>query len=221
MPRAALICSRLAFPFLLAGLIAGCSEAAPERPDTPFDFYVLALSWSPSYCAVEGPDANRQQCEAEPAREFVVHGLWPQNESGWPEFCPLDEDDRFVPEELARQYLDIMPSVGLIGHQWRKHGSCTGLDQRGYLDTTREAFERISIPAVQELVRNGEADPHAVEASFIAANAGLPSDAVAVTCADGHIMEVRLCLSQDFGWRACPEVDRRACRADFQAMPLP
>lgn len=221
MPRAALIRSRLALPILLAGLLAGCSEASRDSQSAPFDFYVLALSWSPSYCAVEGPDANRQQCEAQPARAFVVHGLWPQNESGWPEFCALDEADRFVPADLARQYLDIMPSIGLIGHQWRKHGSCTGLNQRGYLEATRDAFERISVPGAGELVRNDEADPDGVEASFIAANQGLTSDAVAVTCAEGHIMEVRLCLGRDFGWRSCPEVDRRACRADRQAMPLP
>ncbi len=221
MPRAALIRGRLALPIALAGLLAGCSDATPTAPSAAFDFYVLALSWSPSYCAVEGLDANRQQCEAEPAREFVVHGLWPQNESGWPEFCPLDEADRFVPADLARQYLDIMPSIGLIGHQWRKHGSCTGLDQRAYLETTRDAFERISIPSTGDMVWNGEADPDAIEASFIDANQGLPSDAVAVTCAEGHIMEVRLCLGQDFGWRSCPEVDRRACRADLQTMPLP
>ncbi len=221
MPRAALIRTRLALPLILAGLLAGCSDTTPTAQSAAFDFYVLALSWSPSYCAVEGPDANRQQCEAEPARAFVVHGLWPQNESGWPEFCPLDEADRFVPADLARSYLDIMPSVGLIGHQWRKHGSCTGLDQRGYLDATRAAFERISIPSASEYVREGLADPDAVEASFIAANQGLSPDTVAVTCADGHIMEVRLCLGPDFGWRSCPEVDRRACRAERQAMPLP
>jgi ribonuclease T2 len=44
-----------------------------------------------------------------------------------------------VPSQLGRDYLDLLPSMGLIGHQWRKHGSCSGLTQRDYFDVTRAA----------------------------------------------------------------------------------
>lgn len=178
---------------------------------------MLSLSWSPSYCAIEGADANRQQCGAEPAHGFVVHGLWPQNESGWPEFCPLDEADRFVPDDLGRDYLDIMPSMGLIGHQWRKHGSCSGLDQRGYLEATRAAWEAMAIPEMA----TGRVDPAEVEAAFVAANDGLPEDGIAIACADGHVTEARICMTTDLAFRACPEVDARACRASSLSMPAP
>ena len=52
-----------------------------------FDYYVLALSWSPSYCqAAQERAPNRapdQQCSGRPF-SFVVHGLWPQYERGFP-----------------------------------------------------------------------------------------------------------------------------------------
>ena len=79
-----------------------------------FDFYVLALSWSPAYCQIEGSNANRKQCAEDRDLGFVVHGLWPQFETGYPEFCPTRQPDR-VPADLGGDYLDIVPSMGLIG----------------------------------------------------------------------------------------------------------
>ncbi len=152
----------------------------------------------------------------------MVHGLWPQFESGWPEFCALAEADRFVPEALVDDYVDIVPSAGLIGHQWRKHGSCSGLDQAGYLAATRTAYERIAVPEVDALVGPDElVDPDDLEALFLDANEGMAADGIAISCTDGHVMEARVCLTTDYTFRSCLEVDRRACRADGQSMPLP
>ena len=55
--------------------------------DGDFDFYVLALSWSPSYCAIEGDGADPAQCANGRPYAFVVHGLWPQYEKGYPRDC--------------------------------------------------------------------------------------------------------------------------------------
>ena len=73
------------------------------RSGTGFDFYVLSLSWSPSYCEAEGDDANRQQCEAARPYAFVVHGLWPQFERGFPQECATDEPK--VPQRDAARAL--------------------------------------------------------------------------------------------------------------------
>ncbi|MFN6943265.1 MAG: ribonuclease T2 family protein, partial [Parvibaculum sp.] len=121
-------------------------SAVSEVPQgSGFDFYVLSLSWSPTFCDSEAAGRNREQCGPGTDFGWVVHGLWPQNEKGWPENCPTPEGSR-VPERIGRTVIDIMPSMGLIGHQWRKHGSCSGLSQRDYFSATRAAFEAIRLP---------------------------------------------------------------------------
>ncbi|MCV0397757.1 MAG: ribonuclease [Rhizobiaceae bacterium] len=184
-----------------------------------FDFWVLSLSWSPSYCEAKGDDANRQQCASPGKHAFIVHGLWPQFERGWPEFCDSREPDR-VPDRLVSEMLDIMPSAGLIGHQWRKHGSCSGLSQRDYFRGVRAARGRVEIPtALDSIDQRRMVEPDAVEEAFRDANPGLGADAIAVTCDGGLLREVRICMSKNFTFRACPEVDRRGCRHDETQMP--
>jgi len=209
----------------LAALLFGCEPSASGDEALPkgdgYDFFVLALTWSPSYCEIEGADANRQQCAQGREFGFVVHGLWPQFEDGWPEFCDHDGPNR-VPNALVRDYLDLMPSAGLMGHQWRKHGVCAGVSQQDYFRLVRAARERIVIPAQY---RNPDADadvaPESVEAAFLAANPGMAGDGIAVSCGGRHLADVRICLTRDMEFRSCPAVDARACRLPRAAMPAP
>ena len=183
-----------------------------------FDFYVLALSWSPSYCEAEGKEANRQQCGTARPYAFVVHGLWPQYERGYPESCRTDEPD--VPNAKLRTLYDIMPAAGLIRHQWRKHGTCTGLDQDDYFAVLRAARESVSIPPeFRRLDAYRTLDPDDAEEAFLKANPSLPRDAVAVTCDRRYLREVRICMTRDLDFRSCPEIDRRACRLPKVVMP--
>lgn len=61
--------------------------------------------------------------------------------------------------------------------------------------------------------------PGEVEEAFIKANAGLSSAAISVTCNRTRLSEVRICLSKDLQFRACEEIERRACRRDQVTMP--
>ncbi|MFC5989818.1 ribonuclease T2 family protein [Limoniibacter endophyticus] len=192
--------------------------AAVPASATDFDFYVLSLSWSPSYCAAEGASANRDQCGTNRPYAFVVHGLWPQNERGYPSDCNVQNPD--VPRAISGTMLDIMPSRGLIRHQWRKHGSCSGLSQRDYFATTRRAYQRIRIPDhLRQLSDYKTVSPREVEQAFVEANPGLRSDAVAVDCDRRYMREVRICLTKDLQFRSCREVDARACRTSNLVMP--
>jgi ribonuclease T2 len=220
----------LALPLLALLCIAGCSD--PDEPaveatsampsDLPqgsgFDFYVLSLSWSPSYCAAEGEEANRQQCKAKRPYAFVVHGLWPQSERGYPEDCRTDEPA--VADEMLRSLYDIMPSAGLIRYEWKKHGSCAGLSQDDYFAVLRAAREAVQVPArFARLEAALNVDPDEAEKAFIEANPALPADGIAVTCDKRYLREVRLCMTKELRFRACPEVDRRSCRAASVTMP--
>lgn len=195
------------------------AEVSPAVPAAqPFDFYVLALSWSPSYCEAEGSGANQQQCGAKRPYAFVVHGLWPQYERGFPTDCQTEVAR--VPDDLVRSLYDIMPSAGLIGHQWRRHGSCSGLGMEDYFATLRMAREKVAIPPdYRGVAKLLTVDPKAVEAKFLQANQGLAAKAISVNCDRRYLKEIRLCLTKTLEFRSCPELERRTCKAATVQMP--
>lgn len=204
----------------IAGVLALCSVlttsqiamgAENGKRNANFDFYVLSLSWSPSWCATHPQGRKTVQCDPAKDYGFIVHGLWPQNESGYPEFCATREPDR-VPESLGRRYLDIIPSMGLVGHEWRKHGTCSGLRQDAYFEQLRAAFSKIVIPS--SLAATGSKRrlaPSAIEAAFVAANPGMSTGGIAVSCSSHMLQEIRICLTKDLQFRDCKEVDADAC----------
>jgi ribonuclease T2 len=199
---------------ILAGLIVPQAASADD-----FDFYVLSLSWSPSWCASNDRDGSTAQCDGRRAYTFIAHGLWPQNERGWPEYCSSSEPER-VPQALAKTLYDIIPSAGLAGHEWRKHGTCSGLTQRVYFDTLRAAYRKIRLPPtifdgrIQRRLATDE-----IETLFTRANPGLKTDAIAVGCEGGQLSEIRICMTKSLTFRACAEVDRNACRTRVISVP--
>jgi ribonuclease T2 len=197
----------------LVALWLGASMSA--RADD-FDFYVLSLSWSPSYCATEGSRADQAECGR--PFGFIVHGLWPQYERGYPESCATDArpPDATVYFRIA----DIMPGRGLARHEWQKHGTCSGLSGNAYFDLVRKARDAIRIPgAYVRPAKTLQVSPQAVESAFVTTNTGLPRNAIAVTCRGALLREVRICMTRDLKFRACDEVDRNSCRRPLVAMP--
>ena len=140
----------LAFAALTGVATSGTASAQDSRQNAPgeFDFYVLSLSWSPSYCeeASERGSSGRSQqvqCGGRPF-SFVVHGLWPQYEHGFPDYCqrPSPRLDRNIMSSM----LDLMPAPGLIFSEWDKHGTCSGLGAKAYFETIRKARSAVKIP---------------------------------------------------------------------------
>jgi len=174
--------------------LPGLAQAQTDRPGV-FDYYVMALSWSPNWCAVEGDAKGSDQCDPRHDHGWVLHGLWPQYHRGWPDFCPTAE--RPPGRAMTAAMADIMGTSGLAWHQWRKHGSCSGLSAAGYFALSRQAYESITRPEVfRRLDRSIRLPASVVEEAFLKANPGLEPDGVTVTCRDGHIQEVRICLSR-------------------------
>jgi ribonuclease T2 len=205
---------------LAAAFTAGLLGLASAGAQTPgkFDFYVLSLSWSPSYCEAEGARADRVQCGMRRAG-FVVHGLWPQYERGFPQSCQTREAQPTFTE--VNRMLDIFPSSALARHEWRQHGTCSGMSARNYFDLVRGAAGRVAVPRDIPARRDGGVAPAAVERAFMAANPGMPATGVAVVCDGALVSEVRICLTRELGFRPCPEVDARACRRPQARMPRP
>jgi ribonuclease T2 len=216
-----------------------------------FDFYVLTLSWSPSFCeasaersrasagepsdqaqadnsqshdASDAGDRSRRsrrarndQCGDRPY-SFVVHGLWPQYERGFPEFCqsPAPRLNR----NIVSSMLDLMPSPQLIFREWDRHGTCAGLSARAYFDNVRRARASVKIPEQYLSLQDPlTVTPAEVEDAFIKANAGLTRAGLAVACDSKRLNEVRICMSRELKFQDCPDVAQRSCRRDKLLMP--
>ncbi len=205
---------RLLAAFVLAAATALCwalPAAAGGKPGV-FDFYVLSLSWSPSYCATAShPDPT----ECGTPHNFIVHGLWPEYEHGYPSDCPSNMPRR-VSQATVDGLADIMPGAGLINHEWQKHGMCTGLNQADFFATLRKAYSAVTLPAS---LAGRKLAPREVEQAFIAANPPMVESGIAVTCRRGLMQEVRICLTKALTFRRCPEVDRQGCHVPEISVP--
>jgi ribonuclease T2 len=186
------------------------ASAAGERAGA-FDYYVLSLSWSPTFCALDGDDRGADQCDPRHDFSFTLHGLWPQYEFGWPSDCRTGERDATRAE--TRAMADIMGSAGLAWHEWKKHGRCSGLSAGDYFETSRQAYDSIVIPEVFRALRQDVTLPASVvEEAFVDANPGLEATMVTITCEAGRIQEARICLTKDLAPRPCGLDAARDCR---------
>lgn len=199
--------------FLVAIAALCCSNLALAEGERAgdFDHYVLALSWSAAWCALEGDARDDPQCDDGRGLTFILHGLWPQNEEGWPSFCRTAERDPSRGQTAAMA--DIMGGSGLAFYQWKKHGRCSGLTAEGYFQTARQAFDSIAIPDLFAGVDRPLTLPASViEEAFLEENPGLSRDQIAITCKDGLIEEARICLTRDLAPRNCGADVLRDCR---------
>lgn len=209
---------------LVAALTSGCEPAptqSPREQDQPptsnhvrresrergspgtFDYYVLALSWSPEFCHSHPQDA---QCNGHFG--FVVHGLWPQYVDGYPENCSTAPG---LPDPSSMT--DIMPDPGLVDHEWKTHGTCSGLDPQEYFKLVRQAFASVKIPEQLAVPRHmSTMTPQDLKEDFLATNPRLKDDDLAVSCGNNWLTGVSVCMDKQLQPRACEGV--RDCRAN-------
>jgi ribonuclease T2 len=205
-------------------LVCASSSALARHRDhgsgTPgdFDYYLLSLSWSPAFC-LDSPGAA--ECNGQRRYGFIVHGLWPQNERGWPEHCDVHVP---VPDGVVQGIADLMPARALVYHEWSAHGTCSGLAPAQFFALVRRAYVSIVIPPSF----NGPAaavdrSTAAVAAAFQEANPRLPAASIVVTCSGQEaprLREVRICLDRNLAPRSCSaDAARGACRAPELIVP--
>lgn len=187
----ALIYSLIAALFAAGGPAAAEGERAGE-----FDYFVVSLSWSPNWCALEGDARQSPQCDAGADHGWILHGLWPQFHKGYPSYCRSIE--RAPSRGMTAAMADIMGTSGLAWHQWKKHGTCTGLPAPDYYALSRKAYGRITRPEVfRKLDRSVRLPAHVIEEAFLKANPQLEPDGITITCRNRHIQEARICMSRE------------------------
>jgi ribonuclease T2 len=207
---------------LVALLLLWSAPASAEGERAgDFDYYVLALSWTPTWCALEGAERGSPQCDPERELGWMLHGLWPQYEEGWPSDCRTPHRDPTRRETAAMA--DIMGTGGLAWHQWKKHGRCSGLPPEDYFLAARAAYERVARPDVfRRLDRPVRLPASVVEEAFLEANPDWEPDMVTITCREGRIQEARICLTKDLDPRPCGADVARDCRMqDALLDPVP
>jgi ribonuclease T2 len=182
-----------------------------------FDYYLLSLSWSPAFC-LQQPDSA--ECNGPRRFGFIVHGLWPQNERGWPQNC----GDSQVPDSVAQGISDLMPAHKLVYHEWAAHGTCSGLDPVAFFALVRRAHDSVVIPSPFKSPSAAiEQAPAAIVNAFLQANPRLPPDSVVATCTRQgapRLREVHVCFDRDLNARACSaDALREACRAASVIVP--
>ena len=200
---------------LAAFLLCAQAAQAKGRPGE-FDYYALALSWSPEHCAIK--PADREQCSRQLG--FVLHGLWPQYQRGYPGNCTRERLDPAMEQDFAGLY----PSRFLYGHEWEKHGTCSGLSQEAFHQLARDLRQKVKIPvAYQSPAEPLRKSTFELKADLAAANHWLAPDTITVACADGgrFLREIYICINKE-GTDAVPCSDemqkreRRSCgQLDF------
>jgi len=213
---AAVVCLLLAVP-------AGAAETAKAGH---YDSLVLSLAWSPTWCASASGKSDQQQC-GDKKFGFIAHGLWPQMDQGANPAKCAEADD--VPDAVAAKVRTLMPSRKLVDNEWRRHGTCFGGDAAAYFAKVKAAWDKVTIPASYaspDKTRNDSADK--IRQAFVAANPGLPAEAVRVTCRKprgegehpAQLADVRICLDRDLKFRDCPAKVRETCKDAVQVLPV-
>jgi ribonuclease T2 len=136
-------------PVILAAVMLLSCLAAAASSTTAFDYYVFAYTWTPQFCY--GHTTTYPGCTAPKnfwGEYFTIHGLWPQNFDGtYPAECTTEPLDTKVPTEIGWDTMTTYwPNVqsaetdpnydSFWSHEWTKHGTCSGLSQTLYFNST-------------------------------------------------------------------------------------
>ena len=174
-----------------------------------FDYYVLSLSWAPTYCLTHADDGA--ECSGK-GYGFVLHGLWPQYEDGgYPAACPSQFELSAAASAKGRS---IYPSERLMRHEWREHGTCSGLEPLEYFSTADRATAVVAIPSAMQAPRaDQDLSAERVVNLFQSANPALPWHALQAMCNRSELSEIRVCLTRDLRPRSCGRKVRSNCPA--------
>lgn len=179
--------------------------------------YILSMSWSPTYCLNTNKYPNTMQCNAQADHRLILHGLWPQYDSGYPSYCKTSFNKPTQSE--IEGILDVTPAPGLVQHEWRKHGTCTGMSVRQYFENAEKAFNRFNLP--DTLLRdNSYFTPYVLKRTVAKANPHMPPDSFYLICEKRLLKEIRVCLDNNLDPRSCP-TKKNTCNSLIIKAPAP
>lgn len=213
-------------PLLTALILLGSQGLAQAGNNDPygtsgeFDYYLLSLSWSPTYCLTHPTDS---QCTGK-GFGTVLHGLWPQYTNpkahdghGWPQFCKTTQ----TLDKAAREFGNsVFPSPKLVSHEWGKHGTCTGLSALDYFKAADQARDSIKLPPSLEAPTTAHSySLDELRKAILDANPGMPARSLTLSCQGPELAEIRVCTTQTLQPTACAGNVRDRCSRDSIRVP--
>lgn len=147
-----------------------------ENPNTPTDYYKLAINWSPDYCqkvltdietlTLKGREDLAQdlqtqshfQCESGQGFGWVLHGLWGSSCNGktlseCSDLKDIKKHPRFckgdlpqVSYSILKPFMCMSPSAELLQGEWEKHGACDFKSPKAYFSQAEKLFSSIKLP---------------------------------------------------------------------------
>ncbi len=213
---------------LMAGLSCsligmGFAKQKKQPPSDPasadFDYFLLALSWAPDFCASNPKERASAECDPKQHKGLVVHGLWPQYDNGkWPQECASTPP---VPSSTVKHMMPIMPGQQLIQHEWSKHGACSGLSVKDYFGAIEKLYNGLQVPDdFQHPSSSSKTSAAEIEKKFAAAN-NAPNGAFRISCPQNEFSAVEICLSKDLQYQACPSTLNDCRASQISVRPVP
>jgi ribonuclease T2 len=194
-------------------IAASSLQTTGPQATTPqnFDYYLLNLSWSPEFC-YSHPTAT--ECAQHPT--FVLHGLWPQNNTGpFPQNCSTAPGPRD-----PSTYSDLYPDPGLLRHEWQTHGTCSGLAPDAFFTLARQAVHSVAIPTeLTSLDHQISMPPAEILSLFSKTNPSFPRDSFALSCGNNYLTAIEVCMNKTLQPISCGAI--RSCRANTVRIPPP
>ncbi len=173
-----------------------------EAGASPFDYFLLSLSWAPNYCAGH-PTDHSSECRTGGHTAFVLHGLWPQANSGPPPMSCSTASP--VAGETVDHMLNFMPTRGLIQHEWQKHGTCSGLSAQDYFARVEQAFRNVHVPEqYPKLDHEQSFSVPDLEKSFADANHA-PLSSFRISCHAGELVSLEVCMDKNLQFQSCTQ----------------
>jgi ribonuclease T2 len=184
-----------------------------------FDYFIMALAWEPGFCASNN-NPNTPPCTLGKTNlSFVLHGLWPVYNQGFPSYCSTEA----MSYDLINEYPGVYPNDFLYTHEWEKHGTCTGLDPEEYISVSQQLKDSVIIPATfdspEESFRINAGE---IVKAFAQKNPDYSMDSFSAFCSEpeGLLLEIYVCYSKDGQPTGCGEevlsVNNESCgQLDF------
>ncbi|MFT6072739.1 MAG: ribonuclease T2 [Dasania sp.] len=225
---------------LIALIIGGVSAkhyknsppVVSATPNTQKHDFLFVMSWSPAYCHERDPNGRQAQCYKKLPKQyrFIVHGLWPQGNpqngkanNNQLSFC--QKTDPKLEASIVTDYFYLMPSSGLMAHQWKKHASCGNFTQQSYFKTIETLYQRFNGKALFADITKTQS--FSLDALIDKITAKMPNisphiskENIVIRCRQSQLKEIRICLNSDYSPRQCrySEVKSGGCRRNQNIM---